>query len=132
MKELLKKTIFYKWYRRLVELKEARETRKNISHNTDDYYCIGCNKYWKSFKPFNATWFKILKRAGWKYELHEAETLNYKNYNCYGCNINDRDRLYLLYFEKVLKKDQHYNIIDFAPTPVLREYFKKYKNISHR
>jgi SAM-dependent methyltransferase len=132
MKELLKKTVFYKLYRGGIALKNNINAVLHKSNNTEDYYCSGCGKNWKSFKPFPYAWFKMLKDAGWKYELEDAETLNYKNYSCYGCGINDRDRLYLLYFKNILNKEKIYNIVEFAPTPVLSSFFKKYNNINHR
>ena len=132
MKALIKRTIFYSIYKGLIDLKNKINIVKYKSENTADYYCIGCNRNWKAFKPFPYVWFKMLKDAGWKYTLEDAETLNYKNYTCYGCGINDRDRLYLLYFRNILKTEKKYNIVEFAPTPVLSSFFKKYENITHR
>lgn len=132
MKKLLKKTIFYKWYRSLVDIKNGINIKKYRGNEQEDLYCIGCRKYWTSFKPFPEEWFTLVKEAGWKYGPDDAETLNYRNYTCYGCGINDRDRLYLLYFEKILNDDQKYNIVEFAPTPVLGRFFKKHENVIHR
>ncbi|MBK6634355.1 MAG: hypothetical protein IPG38_08590 [Chitinophagaceae bacterium] len=70
-------------------------------------------------------WLKPLYESGWPYTVDDAESVNYKNYTCYGCGINDRDRLYILYFEKILEKNRHYNIIEFAPTPSLSRLLKK-------
>lgn len=132
MKKLIKKTIFYKIYRGLVVVKNRINILKYKSNGNEDYYCIGCNRNWKSFKPFPYVWFKMLKNAGWKYGLEEAETLNYINYTCYGCGINDRDRMYLLYFKKILTNEEKYNIVEFAPTPIVSAFFKEYDTITHR
>lgn len=120
----------------LVKHKNRLETKINevryLSKSPEDHYCIGCNRHWKSFKPLSAVLYRSLKNAGWKYELEDAETLNFKNYTCYGCGINDRDRLYLIYLEKNLNKNEKYNVVEFAPSPALALFFKKYPNLHHR
>ena len=108
------------------------QKRSYQTDNKSAYYCPGCNKFWKSFKPIPQKWLKPLYACGWPFTLDDAETLNYKNYTCYGCGITDRDRLYILFFETFLKETQKYNVIEFAPTPSLSRFFKKRPNITHR
>lgn len=96
------------------------------------FYCPGCNNYWKSFKPFPQQWIQALHNSGWPYTLDEVETLNYKNYSCHRCGITDRDRLYILFFKKMLKSHQQYHILEFAPRPALSGFLQSLPNVIHR
>lgn len=132
MKRMLKKTIFYKWYRWNIDAKNKKLAQQFESKNPNDLYCIGCNQNWTSFKPFPKIWLDLLKNAGWKYELDDAETLNLKHYSCYGCGITDRDRLFATYLQNTLNPTQRYDIIEFAPTPPLTQFLKNKENCTVR
>ncbi|MBK9533049.1 MAG: class I SAM-dependent methyltransferase [Chitinophagaceae bacterium] len=125
----VKKTRLYRFAGRVYHKLQARQ---HLAGKGKGYYCPGCKKNWKSFRPLPEVWLKPLYESGWPYTVDDAETLNYKNYSCYGCGITDRDRLYILYFEKILEKNRHYNIIEFAPTPSLSRLLKKMPNVTHR
>lgn len=132
MKQLLKKTFLYTLYRKWIDFRHELNIRPYRSNQPGDFYCIGCGRHWIAFKPFPEEWVKLLKDAGWPYSLDDAETLNYRQYTCYGCGINDRDRMYLLYLERELEKNKPIQVVEFAPTPVLSRYFKKHPNVTHR
>ena len=125
----IRKTRLYRFagrvYRKL-------ETKQYLAGKGEGFYCPGCKQNWKSFRPIPEEWVKPLFASGWPYTGDDAETLNYKNYTCYSCGITDRDRLYILFFEKILEKNRHYNIIEFAPTPSLSRLLKKMPNVTHR
>ncbi len=97
-----------------------------------DYYCPVCKSYWKSFRPIPHEWLTPLFASGWPYRLKDPETLNYENYACYGCGITDRDRLYILYFQKMLKGGSPLNVIEFAPTPPLSRFLRSVPGINLR
>lgn len=64
---------------------------------------------------------------------HVNETLSRREYKCPNCGANDRDRLMILMLEKlgVGEKDKQYKVLQFAPSPALDSYIKKYDNISY-
>jgi SAM-dependent methyltransferase len=132
MKEYLKRTIFYRLYRQYRSNQLNKLAKNYKSESASDFFCIGCNKNWKSFKALPQIWFTDLKKAGWQYELDDSETLNHKSYSCYGCGITDRDRLYLMYLQKVIDQNREYNIVEFAPSPSLTAFLKKYQNVKVR
>lgn len=132
IKSVLKKTpllTIYRTYQRLIGIKDAR---KYQVENDKGYYCIGCGKYWKKFKPFPKEWTDILVNDGWKYALDDAETLNQENYSCYGCGMTDRDRLYAIYLSKSIKQRGAVSIVEFAPTKALSDFLKSFENVTHR
>ena len=96
------------------------------------YYCPGCKKYWKHFKPLPPEWLQPLQNSGWPYSMEEVETLNYKNYSCYNCGITDRDRLYIIFLEKMLDKHQQHRVLEFAPRPALSDFLRSLPNVMHR
>ncbi len=108
------------------------QAQRHITKEGQGYYCCGCKKYWKNFKPLPKQWILALEKSGWPFCMSDAETLNYKNYTCYGCGITDRDRLYLLFLEKILDKKKSYKIVEFAPRPALSAYLKSMPNVLHR
>ena len=73
-----------------------------------------------------------MAESGYPYGFDDAETLNYKEYNCPNCKSLDRDRLYALFLEKELGKDKNYDLLDFAPAPGLRKRLKEYPNVRYR
>jgi SAM-dependent methyltransferase len=72
-----------------------------------------------------------LSNFGFPYAIKEFETLSYKHYACKKCGSSDRDRLYKLYIEKYLI-EKEINLVDFAPSPPLRDYLKSKNNITYR
>ncbi len=125
----IKKT---KLYRLASRFYHNLETKRQLTGEGKGFYCPGCKQNWKHFRPIPQEWLKPLYKSGWPYTIDEAETLNHENYTCYGCGITDRDRLYILFFEKMLEKENHYDIVEFAPTPALSRLLKKMPNVAHR
>jgi predicted SAM-dependent methyltransferase len=119
-------------YRLVVRVYRTLEKKHHLANEGTGFYCPGCKRYWKSFRPFPQQWLKGLRDSGWPYEPEDVETLNYKNYSCYGCGITDRDRLYILFFEKILSKNKSYKILEFAPRLSLSNFLKGIPNVTHR
>jgi predicted SAM-dependent methyltransferase len=107
-------------------------TKWYLTTNENGYYCPGCKKHWKHFKPFPKKWLQGLEAGGWPYKREDVETLNYDNYTCYGCGITDRDRLYLLFIEKKVIANKEYSIVEFAPRAALSKRLKELPNVTHR
>lgn len=129
MYKSIKKTQLYRFARKV---HNDLNISRHRAFGAKGFYCVSCEQYWKSFKPIPNGWLLPLYKSGWPYTLDDPETLNYKNYTCYGCGITDRDRLYILFFEKALEKDKQYNIVEFAPTAPLSAWLKKRPNIRLR
>jgi predicted SAM-dependent methyltransferase len=108
------------------------KSSKYLAKKGTGFYCPGCKKYWKSFKPFPQEWLQGLTDSGWPYKPEDAETLNYEQYTCHGCGITDRDRLYILFLEKMLNRHKQHSILEFAPRPALSNFLKNMPNVMHR
>lgn len=106
--------------------------QRRFAAEGEGFYCPGCKKNWKSFKPIPQEWLEPLYKSGWPYTPDDAETLNYENYFCYGCEISDRERLYILFLERILQKDKHYEIVEFAPSVSISRLLKSMPNVTHR
>ena len=119
-------------YKLAAEAYHSFKSKKHLAKKSEGFYCPGCKKYWKSFKPFPQHWLQGLTDSGWPYKMDDVETLNYENYCCYGCGITDRDRLYILFFKKMLDKHRQYSVLDFAPRPALSNFLKSMPNVIHR
>lgn len=59
------------------------------------------------------------------------ETLNLLQYSCPSCGASDRDRLYALYFKKIINSfsKKKFNLLDIAPSQPLQKYLKSLQNI---
>ena len=129
MTNIIRRSGLYKWARAAYH---NIETKKFLAEDGAGYFCPGCKKNWKAFRPFPKEWLTNIEKQGWPYKLEDAETLNFENYSCYGCGITDRDRLYTIFFEEKLDSKKHYDIVEFAPTPALSKVLNKMPNVTHR
>ena len=121
-----------KFYRLAARVYHSLQNKRHLANDGTGFYCPGCQKYWKRFRPFPQQWLQGLANSGWPYKPEDVETLNYKNYSCYGCGITDRDRLYILFFKKMLDKNKPYRVLEFAPRLPLSNFLKAMPNVSHR
>jgi SAM-dependent methyltransferase len=96
-------------------------------------YCNICNRNFRGkFQTISKYYFENKIRTGNPYKFDDAETLNYKEYNCPFCESNDRDRLYALYLDKNIQKNKIYKLLDIAPSKPLKEHLKIYSQIKYR
>lgn len=95
-------------------------------------YCVLCERYYKKFTPISPYYAKMAKKYGFPYSIHEAETLNIKQYTCPGCGINDRDRLSALFLKETIDLSVEYQLIEFAPSKQISKFIKKFASIHHR
>jgi predicted SAM-dependent methyltransferase len=121
-----------KLYQLAAKAYHSFKSQKHLANAGTRFYCPGCKKYWQSFKPFPPQWMQELADSGWPYKMEDAETLNYENYSCHGCGITDRDRLYIIFLEKMLDRHKEYRILEFAPRPALSHFLRSMSNIMHR
>lgn len=121
-----------KLYRLVVKAYHSLQSLPQLAKKGTGFYCPGCNNYWKGFKPMPQQWIQALSDAGWPYSMNDVETLNYKNYSCYRCGITDRDRLYIIFLQKMLNRHQQHHILEFAPRPALSGFLRSLPNVMHR
>jgi SAM-dependent methyltransferase len=95
-------------------------------------FCPVCNTYQASFLPLSQSYQQEMRDSGFPYTLDDYETMNGKEYACPTCSCSDRDRLYAIYFQKSIDKNRKYSLLDIAPAKQLREYLKKFENITYR
>jgi SAM-dependent methyltransferase len=113
-----------------INRKVRRELRSRLGPRRE---CNACHTTFRGgFLPLSPMYLDNLKKAGNKYTIEDAETLNYKEYMCPHCQSSDRDRLYALYLDAKMAKDKVYHILDFAPAPALGKYLKQQKNVRYR
>lgn len=121
-----------KLYQLAVKAYRSLKSIPHLAKKDTGYYCPGCKKYWKSFKPLPQEWIQLLQHSGWPYSMEDVETLNYENYACYNCGITDRDRLYIIFLEKMLGKNKQHRVLEFAPRPALSGFLQSLPNVIHR
>lgn len=133
LKQLAKKTPLGSIWQSIQE-KRHQQYVKRISSKEPVYplYCISCNCYFKEFTPLSPYFDEMFAKHGFPYRIYHTETLNWKQYMCPGCHINDRDRLYALYMQKNIDSTRQYNLVEFAPSPQLSAIIRRFANIRHR
>lgn len=89
------------------------------------YRCNICNKPVRHFFPFSSDLLQSAKSAGFTYDFKRMETLNFDSCNCPFCLSTDRERLYMLFLDKLLNtKNTSQFILDFAPTQAFSKTVK--------
>lgn len=73
-----------------------------------------------------------LKESGSLFSIDDFETLNYKEYSCPYCQSTDRERLYQLYLQTHLDKNNLYKLLDIAPSTGLSKKLKSLACIDYR
>ena len=104
------------------------------------YRCSVCNMRVEGFEALPEFYLENLEKHGWPYTGDEAETCNFRAYQCPYCKSSDRDRLYALYLHHYLtqlKPNTSLSIVDFAPSAPLSDFIRRQimrarSNISYR
>src|SRR5882757_10063370 len=66
------------------------------------YFCPVCKQDNVWFGPLPLYYFRELDKNQFIHSIFQLETLNLEFYACSNCHSPDRDRLYALYFDKVV------------------------------
>lgn len=94
-----------------------------------EYQEFSCPVCGKNSIPFYPLSMRFLKPLHDNLHIHPAfmgETMNFEHYLCSSCQASDRDRLYALYFKKVLSRvTGSFNVLDIAPAAPLSAFLKK-------
>ncbi|MEO6721257.1 MAG: class I SAM-dependent methyltransferase [Ferruginibacter sp.] len=107
--------------------------RLAANKSTAKRYCNICYLNFEGpFLPLPSMYFESVQRTGYPYTFDDAETLNYKEYNCPGCRSTDRDRLYALFLKKYLPVDRVVDLLDIAPNAALSKFLKNNPLFNYR
>jgi SAM-dependent methyltransferase len=121
---------------RLKELKRSlkqltgRFKRKN---SLSAHSCPVCKSNHVEFNPLSFYYFREFDKNQFVHSIFLFETLNLEFYSCSCCGSSDRDRLYALYFDKILKNTKKENVLkvlDIAPAPALTNFLKSHAALS--
>lgn len=116
-------------------LKELKTDPDRRPYMGDRYQCPACGIGLLHFEPIEPDFFELLDRYQYAYTPWGWETLNFLQYTCPHCKINDRNRLYVMYFEKKfasLHNPLTLNVLEFAPSIGLRSYLKQFPFVNYR
>ncbi len=96
--------------------------------------CPVCDTPNPNFLSLPFEYFQQLNQVQATYSLEDFETLNLNHYLCPVCQSTDRERLYALYFKKIVKKRSEgkpLKVLDVAPSMGLSRFIKKH-NVAYR
>lgn len=120
IKKRLKSIVYrQRWFEALKALKYSVGAK---------YNCPVCNRRVNQFFPLPEYYFLNAKKHGYRYNMEQAETLNYHSYSCPVCGASDRDRLCSLYLQTYfskIKNEEHVSMLDIAPSAPLSRYIRK-------
>jgi SAM-dependent methyltransferase len=109
---------------------QPHQNKEEISH----FQCPICQRQFNNFFPLNPSYKENQKKFGYPYSSDDAETLNVDQYQCPNCHASDRERLYALYFSRVMKDlplDTSFSLLDIAPSRPLKDFLLKFPNIKY-
>lgn len=94
--------------------------------------CPVCRSIFPNFLPLPTAYFQSASRLGVTYSFEDFETLNVGQYNCPNCFATDRDRLYALFVEHVLKPSDGLRVLEIAPAEGLSRYLRALPGVQYR
>jgi len=98
-----------------------------------DSECPVCGKKGVFFKPLPFSFFREYYKHQYIHSIFQSETINLEFYTCSNCQANDRDRLYALYFRKVLQNSNAVlSVLDIAPASGLSRFLKSQPKLKVR
>lgn len=104
---------------------------KNLSQLTQAFgkkECPVCKKNVRRFAPLSKSLIKKIKTSGFALDINEFETLNVREYRCPYCGCSDRDRIFVIQIEKLVKYQQiplKGQFVEFAPIPALTKRIRE-------
>ena len=110
------------------------EVAKPIPQVYTKHLCNVCGSSNATFSPLPMYYLQKRFEHGYVHGYSNAETINLINFTCNNCQAADRDRLCVLYFDKIRRdlNGKTISFLDIAPTPPLTKYFKKQNEFSIR
>src|SRR5688500_17328773 len=94
------------------------------------YHCIVCGRRVRAFFRFSYDLERMTKSHGFPYDFRRMETLNFDKCNGPFCLSSDRERLYLIYLEKIFETEKRcFKILDFAPSVTFANNLRSRPNV---
>jgi len=106
-----------------------------------DFWCPVCNSRDIAMVPLYLAYQAEMKKFVRALQKNQSiqniflyETYNIENFACSVCGANDKDRLYAIYIQEMLKQKPSSNIslLDIAPTKQLSGFLKNKSQINYR
>src|SRR5437773_2656638 len=85
-----------------VVIGKANAVSVNKKRTETPYYCPVCKTENVYFNHLPFYYFSELDKNQYIHSIFQTETINIEHYSCSKCIASDRDRLYALYFNKVV------------------------------
>ena len=92
----------------------------------DKYVCPVCDTHLRTFKPIWKSFMRQIDGAH-PYPYKSLQTFNWQSYSCPACDASDRERLIVLYLNRIgasLDPQRRYRLVEFAPSWTLRRKLK--------
>ena len=105
--------------------------RAKVDYYGHKFFCPICSAQLKYFLPLPDIFESQRKKYGFNFSYDEYETINTENYMCPNCSSSDRERLYMLYLQKINFNKKPVKIIDFAPSKNFEKKIKSLKNVTY-
>ncbi len=96
--------------------------------------CPVCSQSFPNFLPLSASYFETANQLRSEFSLDDFETLNLGQYLCPCCGASDRDRLYALFIQNVLRPPcgRTLRVLEIAPAPALSRLLRALPATSYR
>ena len=114
------------------KIKELIKTNlKKIAQVTQGFgnkECPVCKSKVRRFPPLSKSLINKIKTSGFSLDINEFETLNVREYYCPHCGCSDRDRIFAIQIEKLVKYKKITKqgcFVEFAPVPPLTKRIRE-------
>jgi SAM-dependent methyltransferase len=95
--------------------------------------CPVCDARDIQMQPLPFHYFRELDRYQFVHSIFMSETMNLEHYLCSSCLASDRDRLYALYFKRVLaERSSQLTVLDIAPAAALTRFLRAQRELRIR
>lgn len=120
---------------RIIRSLRYRLNKTHLEYSGDKYECPLCHTKLAYFSPLPMYYLRELYENRFIHSIFESETLNIERYECPACHCSDRDRLYILYIERILrnvKPPEKIRLLEIAPAARLRDVLRQKEQIEYR
>jgi SAM-dependent methyltransferase len=122
-------------YSNLKEAKKALKRRLALhKFRGDEHRCPVCGTHLRAFKPLFRRFLAAIE-AGHPYPFKQLQTFNWRSYSCPSCDASDRERLFMLYLDRIapsLDPKRRYRLVEFAPSMMLRKKLSRHPAFEYR
>ena len=97
--------------------------------------CNVCKADVAAFEKLGDYYERMFERHHARFKLGDYETLNVAEYRCPKCGASDRDRLYVLFYERTQAENAGIaprSILDIAPAVSLSHYLRHAAKVLYR